>query len=376
MMRFETVAASFESKGCKLLTTKDEYVAMDCHKHRTMPKVKFIAKCGHDNEVFINVFIYRNTGVICKECSYKQVSAKNKETYTDMHEQEYKGFQVLEGIVGGVFEMKKTHEGCLADYVIRPKGYAQDEWLALQLKVSDKVSYNMCSFNIVNKYTNCIIVCIHLSLKKFWIMDGNIDLPKRLHITQKYSKYDKHQIAESALRETLQGLYDSYHKHCLRDMNVPVSRNCKLEADFRTLREDNVPIAFEYPKIENRVYDFTFEGKKIQEKVGSRSKKGRKGISFTLHKHNGRKKVQSYVKGDNDFYWLNCPDKKTFYILPEHVLIEKGLVSLTPGAKQKNIYICPGVSDRKNSWTEPYKFLYDGLEVSKVVELLRSNAEE
>jgi len=38
---------------------------------------------------------------------------------------------------------------------------------------------------------------------------------------------------------------------------------------------------------------------------------------------NGGKVKQAYKQGDNDFYWLNCPDKEHFFIIPEEYIINQ-----------------------------------------------------
>ena len=36
------------------------------------------------------------------------------------------------------------------------------------------------------------------------------------------------------------------------------------------------------------------------------------------------RQFRQYLKGENDIYWLHCPDKKQFYVIPEDVLILHG----------------------------------------------------
>jgi hypothetical protein len=56
---------------------------------------------------------------------------------------------------------------------------------------------------------------------------------------------------------------------------------------------------------------------------------------FGLCKNNGRKNDgkhklnKQYDIGDNNLYWLNCTDKKYFYVIPEYVLIEKDYIGTT-----------------------------------------------
>ena len=51
--------------------------------------------------------------------------------------------------------------------------------------------------------------------------------------------------------------------------------------------------------------------------------------------NNYRKKNCQYDVGDNDFYWLNVDNKKTFFVFPEQLLIDRGIV----GSSKKNTFL-------------------------------------
>lgn len=363
---YEKTAKYFTDKGCKLLTTQEDFIDT-----MNPQKVKFVASCGHENEVFTNVFIYRDTGVICKDCMVKKQVKISRERNVNYFEQGHEGYVMLQSYIGEFFEMKKTHEGCLATCAIRPKQSNNDSWLSVELKVNKTIKFNMCSFHITSKYTNCLIVCVQLDTKKIWVIDGNIDLPKKLNITQTYSKYDEHLVSNDKLVDKFQDKYESYFKDTFENIDTPINENTRTEQMFKKIREEKIELTFEYPEVQNSVCDFTFENKRFQEKVGS-SQKGKNGYTFSLHKNNGRNALQSYVKGDNDIYWLHLPDKKTFYVIPERVMIENELVSLIAGQKKKTLYICPGDENSKHFWTEEYKFEYDSLNLDELLTLIRS----
>ena len=102
----------------------------------------------------------------------------------------------------------------------------------------------------------------------------------------------------------------------------------------------------------------TIDNFKIQEKVGAQSK-GTNSIVFSLHKNNGRKEHTTYKKGDNDFYWLNLPDKKHFYVIPEQILIDQKYIDIL---NTKTFT----VNANTKSWASPYKFDYDNLDEDKL----------
>jgi hypothetical protein len=74
---YENIIKEFNSKNCKLLTTKEEYDIIK--KNTKFLKLCYIASCEHTHTVFYHVFKYRNTGIICPSCKNKEIS-KNKNT--------------------------------------------------------------------------------------------------------------------------------------------------------------------------------------------------------------------------------------------------------------------------------------------------------
>ena len=69
-MLYESVVSSFQSKNCNLLTTEEEYASLT--QTRKIPKLKYVASCGHEHSVHFNVFKSRNTGIICPSCTSKK----------------------------------------------------------------------------------------------------------------------------------------------------------------------------------------------------------------------------------------------------------------------------------------------------------------
>lgn len=70
------LCALFESKGCKLLTNQAEYDGKNLVKQ---DKYRYIAKCGHENEVRGTNFM-NNSGINCKACA--KVSGNQKSIAT------------------------------------------------------------------------------------------------------------------------------------------------------------------------------------------------------------------------------------------------------------------------------------------------------
>jgi hypothetical protein len=53
-MDYENVYDTFINKGCNLITNKEEY--FELKKMSKIPKLNYIASCGHSNSVHYNVF--------------------------------------------------------------------------------------------------------------------------------------------------------------------------------------------------------------------------------------------------------------------------------------------------------------------------------
>jgi hypothetical protein len=120
--------------------------------------------------------------------------------------------------------------------------------------------------------------------------------------------------------------------------------------------------------MEGTVYDFKINNFKIQEKIASMNKNNQ--CIFQLCKNNGKINCKQnqiqYEINDNQFYWLDCDNKQTFFVIPEEILINKGYIgnktkkSLKITIKEK-LHI-------KSKWIEPYMFNYETIneEQSKI----------
>lgn len=78
----------------------------------------------------------------------------------------------------------------------------------------------------------------------------------------------------------------------------------------------------------------------------------------------------NYNIGDNDYYWLNADDKQLFYVIPEQILLEKGYIGYTGNKKQ--LKINPKETTH-NGWIQPYKFNYNKLDKTRLLNVLNYN---
>ena len=217
------------------------------------------------------------------------------------------------------------------------------------------------AFNCSTRYKNCAIMCICESDKKMWCIDGNtVTVKKKIAIGLQNSKYDPFEVTTETINDRLEDFYNNLPKYAFETIDTPITSNQKLEREYRKYREKMVDcIEFTNHHMQGMVYDFKINGYKIQEKVGTPR---RKEFLFSFHKNNGRNnnKIQltSYKKGDNDFYWLNCQDKKTFYVIPENVLLLKEYID----KKKKMLVINPTSIE----WLKEYTFDYMNIDIERL----------
>lgn len=365
--RYKNMFEKFKDKGCKLLTTMEELAEMPKDK---IPKVKYIALCGHEHTVHTNVFFSRGTGLNCPACVAKESGKKRSgdvgktaDGQSNSHAIEDQAIEYLTSILSQNFEAQRVIDGCLADMVIKLDDSDEDSWLQVQVK-STIQPYGTYSFHIKKKYNDCIIICVCLSDKKMWVFDGNkIDVTK-ISIGLKTSKYDDNEVTKETIKTILQS-YKYIPTFPFDFINTPIAETQKLEKRFRQLREAKCSfITFEYPLQTGLCYDFLTNGKRFQEKVGG-VQNNKTAVNYCVSKNNGRvegvRKFKCYDKGENDFYWLHHPNENDFFIVPDNVFQDfSGHKSLA-----HNII--------KAKWKD-YLFSYDNIEneKKKIMKLIKT----
>jgi hypothetical protein len=242
---------------------------------------------------------------------------------------------------------------------------SDDLWLGIQVKTCCKAlkGYN---FNIDNKdYTNNMILCICLEDKKMWgFLQENIQGLSKIAIGLKKSKYDKYELTFQNLIEILNKNYELMANE-FDIINLPINIYQQREQDYYRYRESKIDfLPFTYNDMEGQVFDFKIGDLKIQEKVGGLLKDRNNTYSFGLCKHNGSKKnTVQYNKGDNDFYWLNCSNKKHFYVIPENALIEHGYID----SEKHNFMFKTNPTSTNDAWYNNFLFDYDNVDKERLM---------
>lgn len=334
-MNHEKLCQEFQDFKCLLLTTKNEL--HEQMRQRSIPlqhtRVRILAACGHEHECVVTNYLRRRTAVMCKECRLKNIQSINKNRTLNCYEIEFMGFlKIREILEKNNFEVKKTKEGCRADFMIRPNDSKKDEWIGVQLKVCSKISYKMYSFRNVNKtYDNLLMFCYCLEECKLWIFPYSEikELKHKLNISV-VSKYNKFIINQNDnIQSIIKSFQDNFQMYTEQELLIPVSNQQQQEQIYALKREKHLPfIQFTYPEIENGKTDFYICNLKIQEKVCS-IRKARDIIELSVNngRINGKRLFRSYCLHDNDFYWCHVKNSDDFFVIPEFELYSRGYIS-------------------------------------------------
>jgi hypothetical protein len=139
MYDYDKTCQKFLEVNCKITDTKEEYEKRN--KDEKFSKCNYIASCGHQHVVFINVFFSRKTGLVCPSCKSKENANKKKEEMKDDKLKylkiELRCINYFKETCKG-FEIHKAFDGCKADLIIRPLGEKEDKWIGIQVKTTER----------------------------------------------------------------------------------------------------------------------------------------------------------------------------------------------------------------------------------------------
>jgi hypothetical protein len=378
MPSYDDVVQTFAEKDCRVLTTADEYdsIIIEAAQNGNSSnfKIQYIASCGHEHSVFHNVFKHRNTGIVCPACKSKsngeKASAKDNTTddgqsINDSNNDESIDF-IRDKLVG-IFDFKKTYEGCLAHFVLRPVGVQTDTWMKVAVRTTSSTDVGY-SFQFRNKHIECVVILHSPKDNKMWLLNGNDINTVKVSIGKSKSKYSEFEVGgKEEMVVRLTEFYTILPKFPFEVCDVPNGHFQIQEHAFRLFRESKCNfLNFEQSARKKVVFDFKVNGKRVQEKVGTKIE-GKNGIVFKISKRKSYG-FQHYVEGDNDLYWLSFPDKITFFVIPEAELIHHGIVTTksNPINGSKTLCLNPTNETSKHSWANAYKFSYVDIDAAKL----------
>lgn len=181
-LNYNDLVIIFDSENCILLTTEIQYNNITAHTYYLHCTLEYTATCGHMSSIVLSNF-KKKYGLLCKSCTIDNVKSMSKNrhqefinTNDDNNEYlslEYNGYLFLKDILIDDFSVRKTFEGCISDFVIKPVNNLDNKWLKIQLKTTNNIIHGLYSFHLKQKYFDCIVICICQDDDKFWIFDYN-----------------------------------------------------------------------------------------------------------------------------------------------------------------------------------------------------------
>jgi hypothetical protein len=378
---YEEVFNLVESKGCHLLTQNTDYNNFKDFDSKQI--IKFETICKHDiSETTYSNFKCKSTGYKCKKCSKSDQQTLDIFTIKQI---ENDGFKIIESCIKNDFNVVKTNEGCLADFIIKPISITTNNWLRIQLKSKHAPSHGIYSFNIgTTDYTNCIMAFVCVTTKKMWIMPyEKIKHLSSVSIGLETSKYNKYLVNDISIIKVLTEYYNTIPLYTKEDCLIPISLSCQLEHKYRLIREKQLNfIQFTNPELENMVYDFVIGNTTHQEKVISEDSRDTKYcFNLILERHyytlNNVRQRRCYKFGECDFYWIWCKDTSIFYVIPEQIMFNNGKITLNDTKGNTQTCIFPHYTKQeleekniKSKWTFDYRFDLDNLDKDRLLEIL------
>lgn len=377
-MDFNKLSQQIKEKKCELLTTEKECQELCLTKSIHHIKITIKSQCGHNNICVVTNFLTRNTGILCKDCQQTKIINQLKECHknnpTRCQQTEYDGFQQVSTYLEPFFEIKKTNEGCLADFMIREHSCEEDKWIAVQLKTTTKMNLKMYTFRGVNKqYTNHLIMCNCLEENKLWVLpfhaishlkNGNLNISEK-------SKYNLYLVTDKNVYEYIIKLIPNIRYFTLEECMKPQSPQQIQEYEYVNIRKEHLPyIDFITPNLENGKVDFYINHLKIQEKNSYR-RRHRQGDYICIAVNNGKtddkkRKYRTYRYNEIDFYWFNIKPTFIFYVIPQEILLQHSFISNENETLNKTYLNI----NKNQEWLEQYKFDYKNVDKERFFQIL------
>lgn len=246
----------------------------------------------------------------------------------------------------------------------------------IQLKATRRAAFKLYGFGIhKNDYRDCLVICVCIEDKRTWFIDGlkTHGLKAKLNIGIGKSKYSQYETCPQDFSTSLQTFYLQKILFELSDCVKPIAACQQQEQDYRRVRESEIPfLEYVYPAVEGLHYDFTINGKHVQEKVCStredRSDAHVAGLYTNNGKSEGKRQYKAYRLGENDYYWLWLKHTRIFYLIPEQVLYEHGFISDAHVILPKRSFVNISMNHERG-WYQDYKFDLDNLDKQKISQM-------
>lgn len=371
-VEFVEIKSTYESKGCSLLTTEDEYMQMKLTKPLKSMLFDVISICGHKEKSLYYSFIESNTCLYCKRCTIIRAretligQAKTDDGYGNSLMTQKLAIDIVKQKCLDIFDAIKTRDGCDSDLLVRPKGSTDDCWLKLKIK-STIASDGNISFRI-NKLHQSIYLLVSVATQEIWLFDPEIIQVRTYYMKQHKDVYDENLVKNiDDLNKRLEDKYtEQKHIGIFEELNNPISPAMKIEYAFVRKRETTIGfLKFDHNEITGAVYNFKIENLKFQESVVSKQT-GRNTFVVNMSKNSRQKSRKPYDIGDNDFYWINLNDaiSENFFVVPERLMVTHGFLETKTDKGRKYLSI------ETNLWINTFKFNYRTINTDREKERL------
>jgi hypothetical protein len=393
MDKYNKIKNNFEENNCKLLTSYEEYTNIknkfiedkllkEVKTSTDNIRVKYIASCGHENDVAVVNFRVRKTGIICRDCKNKNV--KERMTTLQLDNQginqhiENDSINLLNKYINNKLILKRTLEGSTADILIKDTDTKEDVWIPIQIKATTKKSiFNYYTFRIIKEtYKDMLIICICLEEEKIWIIPYN-DIQTNTNITISNSSiYNKYIVTNDNIKDIILSYKDKYVCNTEAHFNTSLAYLLEREHQYIEKRKKYVNfLNYNNYILQNTPTDFIVNNKKVQEKVAG-YRKDRDIQTVWLASNNGKKengcrKFRTYRLGENDYYWFHSSINDTFWIVPESVLYQNDYITKSDETKNRS-YIAINIKDGEymtNEWLKDYEYNYLDINKDKIMKL-------
>ena len=377
---YEEIVKIFKDQKCELCITKDEYSLI---ANPSRYRFYFKSSCGHDNTVTLTNFISKSSGLKCKNCVKSDIISKlidynkaNDAPSSKGHAQENQVFNIITELLQPNINIIKTHEGCKADFAIKPCDEINDKWLGVQLKTTRGVSHNLYGFKIhKNDYDNMVLLCYCVSDNSIWLIPfqaiSHVKRTINIGLTEK-SIYSKYKVDKHTIINKLQEYYKAFTLNKIEHFMIPANFGQQTELKYRKIREEYCNfLKFDYPEIEQCYYDFKVNGKNVQEKVLSKRHDRIDGFVGSICRGRTHEKRKHYEAGMNEYYWFHVPDLNLFFLIPEFELCNRNYINNGETAELIGNFVISLKINYKKSWYYKYQYDYNAIDtlfISKLFE--------
>lgn len=201
--KYSDICALFASKDCRLLTTEAEYN----ENHMTkQDKYRYVARCGHESEVYCTNFI-NNSGIDCPKCA----SSKALEKTIKSSKNKVGNKEILKRFIS-MIEANFMHKLTVDEYrvsniFIRPKDSTCCNWLRVLVRCSSgKEHIQFTHNNDIPSY-----VLVGMATNRTWIFPSFDMIAKCIQIKNEWkNKYEKYEVE----RGNIDAMLNKYYNKC------------------------------------------------------------------------------------------------------------------------------------------------------------------